>query len=471
MKNTLSLILTLLTSPALLAAPLDGIEWDKSAKDILPKLGKSGDFTLSPNAKSTGEKMVGGCTLNEEIAYQTWKITFIFDKKATKLGKILLIGTEGFDEQHWDSGALKSYYLFITNALKDKYGLGDRSVNTPHYDKLSKLVQSGDFYPLHSYKADGLIVTIGMHYDKQSKKIHAAYTLQKGAEDSAMGESGSDNPNVLGDASEWTDITHWESCPEATEFLTRVGVIKPKPAPTTTPEGDEGTITFTIDGDDDSEEPSEDETPSVDDDGSSDSSSDDTTDDTSDDSSDDSIDDSSDDSTASTPDTPTGTATVDTSLAEGDQNLLKSIIAMESSNSTDMLQALSDVAKAGNARALYQIAVYTSEGKGFTQDSAKAEKFYLAAAQLGYALALVRVDGEHDAALARIGYGPDESKALVDKIQEEAQGNSVSARFNLAIMYRYGYGIRKDIETARTLLEELKEQGDIQAEAMLKSAF
>ncbi len=437
MKQSLSLLLTLLSISPVLAGPLDGIEWDKSAKDVLTKMPKSADFTLSPTAKTTGEKMVGGCTLNDEIAYQQWKITFLFDKKATHLEKLLFIGSESFDAELWDSGVLKSYYLFITNRLKERYNLGDKSINTPKYEPLSKVMQSANFYPIHSYKADGLVVTIGAHYDKSSNTIQAAFTLQKGIGESALGDSAVDNPNISGEAEEWLDITNWESQPAAEEFLTRVGVIQPKAKTKSDTPTTDNTITLTIKTGDSTPAPTPEE-PSVEE---------------------------------PAPSAPSSDIAVDSSLPPDDQIILKAVAYADSTPSTDIIKSLSNVAKAGNARAIYQIATYTETGNGLTQDKAKADKFYLAAAQLGYALALVRIDGEFSAALASIGFSTKEADAIIAKTQEEAKGTSVSARFNLAVMYRYGYGVRKDLEKARTLLESLKAQGDIQAEAMLKENF
>lgn len=467
MKLSLSLLLCCLSLSPLMAAPFDGIDWDKSRNDILRQLPKSSDFELNSAAKSATDKLTGACTLNEEIAYQKWTMNFHFNKKGTALENIVLIGAEGFDSELWDNQVLKSYYLFVTNALKDKYGLGDRSVNTPHYDPLSKVIQSGEFYPMHSYKTDGLIVTVGMHYNKKTKQIHAAFMLEKGAADSALGESGSSNPNVLGDPSEWANITNWESQKDAEEFLTRVGLIKPKPAPAPVADGGDGgdggaTIIFTI-GDDNT---SADDTPAHDEEvtiadgegfgGDTTPSDADTTPDT----------------TPAAAPMAEALAMIDTSLPADEQALLKAFIAIDADQANDeTVQTLNNAARKGNARALYQLALSTDTGKGLTQDSAKAEKLYLAAAQAGYALALVRFDGEHEAALASIGFGPEEAQGIIATIQEEAQGSSVSARLNLAVMYRYGFGVRKDVSKARAMLEQLKSQGDIDAAKLLEKLF
>lgn len=442
MKRPASILLCCLAACPLLAAPFDGVDWDKSRNDILRQLPKSSDLTLSATAKSVAEKLVGGCTLNEEIAYQKWTMHFNFNKKATALESIVLIGSEGFDSELWDSGVFKSYYLFYTNILKEKYGLGDKSINTPHYDALSKVIQSGDFYPIHSYKADGLVVTIGAHYDKKDKTLHAAFMLEKGMEESALGETKSTNPNVLGEASEWLDIAHWESAPEAEEFLVRVGVIKPKVVTPAPAEGGDATITFTIGGDGDAGEDEPD------------------------------LDTSEEDTTPELTPAELAISNIDSSLPEEEQALLKSIITINLGEATaDCVQTLNDAARKGNGRALYQLALCTEEGKGVTADSGKAEKFYLAAAQSGYALALVRFDGEQEAALASIGFGAAEVKSMVNTIQEEAKGTSVSARLNLAVMYRYGFGVRKDVAKARALLEKLRSQGDTDAAELLEKLF
>lgn len=433
MKHHLSILLSCLAACPLFAAPFDGVDWGKSRNDIIRQMPRSSDLTLSATAKSVAEKLTGGCMLNEEIAYQKWTMYFNFDKKGLSLENIVLVGSEGFDSELWDSGLLKSYYLFYTNILKEKYGLGDKSINTPHYDTLSKVIQSGAFYPIHSYKADGLVITIGAHYDKSDKTIHAAFMLEKGIEESALGETPVTNPNILGDAAEWLDITHWESVPEAEEFLIRVGVIKPKvvtPAPS---EGD-ATITFTIGGDGT-------EAPAVD-----------------------------------TPPEPTpaelAISNIDAGLPDEEQSLLKAIININIGEApAESVQTLNELARKGNARALYQLALCTEEGKGVTADSEKAEKFYLAAAQTGYALAIVRFAGEYEPALASIGFGAAEAKKMVATIEEAAKATSVSARMNLAIMYRYGFGVRKDVDKARALLEKLMSQGDTDASDLLDKLF
>ena len=105
------------------------------------------------------------------------------------------------------------------------------------------------------------------------------------------------------------------------------------------------------------------------------------------------------------------------------------------------------------------------------QDTEKAEKVFLQAAQLGYPLAMVRFSTEFPTAVDYIELTEEDGQKLITDLIAAAEAGSSTARFSLAVMYRYGYGVRKDSAKAKALFEELAKQGDVEANNLLSKEF
>ncbi len=167
------------------------------------------------------------------------------------------------------------------------------------------------------------------------------------------------------------------------------------------------------------------------------------------------------------PEVPTFAA-VSTSLPQAEQDVLNGLQLLAQGEKQEGMAKLVAAGKAGNARALYELGCCAADGLyGVTQDEAKAEAAFKQSAKAGYALALVRYGAEFPEAIKALGLTNEEGQKMLDKAVA-APASSPSARFNYAIMTRYGYGLRKDAAEARTLMEELSAEGDPVAGELVK---
>lgn len=361
-------------------------------------------------------------TLSDPIAHQQWIVNFFFNQSGKKLERVLMIADEGMDIEQFD-GAVKSFYLYTLTGIKSRYDLSETAINTPVYEQSDEF-KKGEFLPLHAYSKDDTLVTLGLILDVKQKKIFIACELSPKEEGTALG--GGKIRNSGGDAEFWQDIPLWDDIPEAIGFLVRKGLREAPPEPTKPEEDTEGKeATEGSEGDATLPEEAEDDPLSV----------------------------------------------VDTSLSEMEQNLLRAHILLDIEKNEDAIPAIMAAAKASDPRALYTLARCYNEGLGVEKSEQKALKAYERSAQLGYALAMVRFGSEYTSALADLGLSVEEGKSLRDNSYEAASAGSVSARFNMAIMLRYGFGLRKDQAAARALLEQLSLQGDVEAQDLLSDNF
>ncbi|HWD12674.1 peptidoglycan-binding protein [Pseudochrobactrum sp. sp1633] len=98
--------------------------------------------------------------------------------------------------------------------------------------------------------------------------------------------------------------------------------------------------------------------------------------------------------------------------------------------------ALRNAAEGGDARALYEIGMRYTDGRGVASDFAEAAKWYALSAERGFAPAQYRLGNFNEKGL---GMPRDAAKATKLYEQAAAQGNA-SAMHNLAVLYAMGTG-------------------------------
>ncbi len=402
----LALILSL--SPSY-AALIGGVDFGDSRAEVTKKLENATELQPIADAPQ-GKQLQRSHQMTGRVAHQDWVVSFEFDRSGKELLAIHVDGMEAIPFEQFDE-ALKSFYLYVTEAVKKAYGINtDRSENTPSF-KPSPELHEGKRFPIHIYDFNGVRLMMTLRMDLDTKQVYVGYSLYPAAEESALGST--ELPNNDGDASDWVDIPTWESLKFAEEFLYKNG-LKERPKPKQ--EGAEGS------------EPSEEKVPDHFD-------------------------------------------KIDTSLPSSEQALLKGLIVQELGKYQEAASFYAQAARedTGNGRAFYQLAICFETGAGVEQDIDKSANAYLKAAQLGYAPALVRFGPEFKVALEELGMTPEEGAAILDKAHELAAANSVWGRYNLATFYRYGYGLRKDVDKARALFASLAQQGDKEAEVEHKN--
>ncbi len=367
------------------------------------KLPDTSELRAVENAAQV-KKLAGSHTMTARTGHQDWLVSFEF--KGNKLAAIYVDGMEGIPLAQFD-GALKSFYLYITNAVKNSFGISaDKSENTPAYSR-SESVMQGKRAPMHIYRVGDMHITMTLRLNLKTNLVYVGYSLTPAPEGTALGTF--ELPNNKGSEAEWKDIPTWDSLKEANEFLYRNG-LKERPKPV-------------------EKKPVVEKKPIVD-----------------------------------------PYASIDTTLSDSDQALLKGVLQMGKVDQKTAAAFFAQVVRDDqeNGRAFYQLAICFELGAGVPQDIERAADAYLKAAQLGYAPALVRYGSEFKIALKELGLTPEDGKAILDKAHQLAAENSVWGRYNLATFYRHGYGLRKDVAKARALYESLAKQGDEEAKKQLE---
>lgn len=422
MKSFSFLALVLLSASPLMSAIFGDMKFGDSNQAIARALKDCVEIEAAEKPILKKDRFLSVGTLSDPIAHQQWSVNFFFNQSGKKLESVLMIADEGMDVEQFDK-TLKSFYLYTLTGIKRRYDLRKNALNTPFF-KQSDEFKKGEFLPLHSYAKDDMAVTLGLILDVKQKKIFIACELTPREESSALG--GGKVRNTGEEEEVWQDIPLWDNIPEAMGFLVRKGLREAPPEPLKPEEGSEGTQgAEPTEGATTPEEDAEDDPLSV----------------------------------------------VDTSLSEVEQNLLRGHILLDMEKNEEAATAIISAAKASDARAFYALARCYEDGLGVIKDEQKALKAYERSAQLGYALAMVRFGAEYTSALAALGLTMEEGKDLRDASHEAASAGSVSARFNMAIMLRYGFGLRKDMTAARALLEQLSLQGDVEAQDILRNDF
>ncbi|MBX8825834.1 peptidoglycan-binding protein [Ochrobactrum sp. SFR4] len=106
--------------------------------------------------------------------------------------------------------------------------------------------------------------------------------------------------------------------------------------------------------------------------------------------------------------------------------------------------ALRNAAESGDARALYEIGMRYTDGRGVASDFAEAAKWYALSAERGFAPAQYRLANFNEKGL---GMPRDAAKATQLYEQSAAQGNA-SAMHNLAVLYAMGPDGKADHDNA-----------------------
>lgn len=436
--------------------------------------------SVTKAAKSCSDlrEQKGDYLLAAELAGQEWKLHFNYNKKR-RLESLLFEGDQSFPQDEYDT-LVKSFYLFCEQAVSKHFGVdGDTPLNTPAWDA-GRDVKPGDFAPMHAYAVRGeVMLTIGV-LRRKDRSYAVAFRLSPYSQ-TAMGSTGADNNH--GRAEEWQRIPLLDSYPAGKKFLADRGLL-PEPPPgsgaeTPSEGGDAGDATSdTALADNDGGEPgpgtsepspdgSETGEPQRPGDGAVAQS-------------------GAGGSSSSAASGNTGSGALpgggeagpaipaipeDADLSPDEYQLLSSLNCLKVGTGLDLAVArLRSLSDAGDLRACYALALCYEQGKGVPADKAEAVRLLYRAAAGGYALAMVRYGEEYNKACEALRLDETQAKALADKAAADADEiATVSLRYNYAVMLRYGYGTRKDVELARALLRELADLGDSEAAELLKS--
>ncbi len=388
-------------APALAGMP-GGLTLGANEKDVLEKVAASDDF--SPLSDKAKRKLEGNYSLSARIAGQQWLAHFIFDRRSKMLTQLVFVSDKPMQPNQYDK-LLKSFYIFTIGHLRQHFKLQE-PLNLPEFGHTSAL-KVEEIFPLHSFPGEGIMLNAGL-WKSKSGGIHLCFTVQPAA-NSALGQTYTSN--TTGKRSDWEDVPDFASTEEGKAFLEANGLA---PAPAPEPEA---------------EEPEEEEEPILEE-----------------------------ESSEAEEETTIMKASED--LPQVEQDMLNALILLHNGKQKEGLALLITAAQAGNARALYELGCGYTEGKyGLMPDPKNADNAFRKSAMGGFALALVRFGAEFPVALAELGFRATDGNNMV-KTAESAGELSPSQRFNYAIMLRYGYGVRKDVEKARELMQQLANAGD-----------
>lgn len=118
--------------------------------------------------------------------------------------------------------------------------------------------------------------------------------------------------------------------------------------------------------------------------------------------------------------------------------------AYEVGNFTEALQMLEKLAKEGDSRAQYEVALMYLQGIGTTVDPMMGGKWMLAAANNGNTTAMVEIGGRHEA-----GVNAEKNPIVAFTwFRRAAIAGDAIGKYKLAMMYETGEGVPEDLPRA-----------------------
>lgn len=155
-------------------------------------------------------------------------------------------------------------------------------------------------------------------------------------------------------------------------------------------------------------------------------------------------------------------------LKKAEENFQAGMDSMINKQLDEAASSFELAAEANHARAMWCLSVMYAKGTGVPKDSKKATEYNKKAAELGYAMALIKYGKTFPAAIKALNLTPEDAKEILENEAAAAKANCTSALYNLGIMYKKGYAVPKDPAKAKDLLEQAAKQGDSTAALELK---
>lgn len=121
-----------------------------------------------------------------------------------------------------------------------------------------------------------------------------------------------------------------------------------------------------------------------------------------------------------------------------------------------------------SGRAYWLLGQCYEKGIGVKKNAAKAREMYEKAARAGLAMGLVEFGYDFPTALKALNMTVAEGRKLVETSRNNAEAGAPSALYNLGVMYRYGFGVRKNVERAKMLFRKAADAQDPIAAQELK---
>jgi len=136
------------------------------------------------------------------------------------------------------------------------------------------------------------------------------------------------------------------------------------------------------------------------------------------------------------------------------------------SQSINVFNFQQKLANKGNARAQYKLATMYESGTGTGQDLEQAKHWYNKASSAGIKAAADRVIY---LAVKQQGYDKTKNSTWIDGIKKDAKTSKGDAMFLLAQLYREGIGVKKDLNKALEILDQVSLLGaaDVENEMVL----
>lgn len=148
--------------------------------------------------------------------------------------------------------------------------------------------------------------------------------------------------------------------------------------------------------------------------------------------------------------------------------ILKAAGDLKTSPRDGMSVLVKNAAKDTSGRAWWLLGQCYEKGVGVKKNAAKSREMYEKAARAGFAKGLVEFGYDFPKSLKALNMTVADGKQLVETCRNNAEAGSPASLYNLGVMYRYGFGVRKNVERAKKLLEKAVEADDPIAAQELK---
>lgn len=105
---------------------------------------------------------------------------------------------------------------------------------------------------------------------------------------------------------------------------------------------------------------------------------------------------------------------------------------------------------------------------GVEKNTQLAEEYTRKAALAGFARAAMKYGNTWEKACKALDFNEAEATEWINRNKRAARAGYASEQYNMGIMYQHGFGVERNLDTAREWLQKAADQGHVQAQAALK---
>ena len=156
-------------------------------------------------------------------------------------------------------------------------------------------------------------------------------------------------------------------------------------------------------------------------------------------------------------------------FAKAERFLSNAVFAMSHKKHPEALQHFQKAADLGSPNGYWGLAhLYRLGTDGVEKNTQLAEEYTRKAALAGFARAAMKYGNTWEKACKALDFNEAEATEWINRNKRAARAGYASEQYNMGIMYQHGFGVERNLDTAREWLQKAADQGHVQAQAALK---